>query len=486
MKKLYKPIVLCIVLIIAASQYSFAANYLPIGNYAYEIFNRLEAEGVIKSGLLDTKPISIDEAIRLYDEAKLNSKKSSLFTKELVKDLKKELSEYQGDVNFIKPVKNIYTRITYKNSGNGISDYNNNGRTYRKGANLTVGLSSEARYKRFSIYLNPELRLQSSSDRPVLNEGYAVFNFAGTDFSYGKMQRWWGPGYNGSLLLSNNPEALTAVGISNPMPTLLPGFLSHLGLFKATFFVSKLGSNRVVSKPYLWGLRLDFKPAPFLEIGVERTALLGGKGRSSKLKTWIKSFTGRGENISGVEAGDQIAGGDIKITLPFKFQPIQLYLEGDGEDQAGIMPSHWAYVTGLYLPRILGFEHFSYRIEFAETSEVWYVHHIYKTGYSYKGRIIGHYMGTDSTDLFSQISYMLPKYSGKISLFFDMQRYGLHRARPREDNKQIGVKSQFNTPFIMKNSYVMSGYSHTDIKNEGGSLQNGKIDEAYFQFGYRF
>ncbi len=473
-------------LIVVFSQYSFAQNYLPMGDYSYKILDLLEAEGVIQSGLLDTKPINISEAIRLYNEAKLNSKKSSRFIRELVDDLGKELSEYQGNINFIKPIKKIYTRFTYKNSDNGISDYNNNGRSYEKGANLTMGLSSGARYKQLSVYLNPELRLRNSSDRPVLNEGYAVLNLAGTDFSYGKMQRWWGPGYNGALLLSNNPEALTALEVSNPIPILLPGFLGHLGLFKATFFVSKLGSNRVVSKPYFWGLRLDFKPAPFLEFGVERTALLGGQGRSAKLKTWIKSFTGRGENIPGVEAGDQIAGGDIKITLPFKFQPIQLYLEGDGEDQAGIMPSHWAYVTGLYLPRILEFEHFSYRIEFAMTTEVWYVHHIYKTGYSYKGRIIGHYMGTDATDLFSQISYMMPKYSGKISLFFDMQRYGLHRARPREDNKQIGVKSRFNTPFIMKNSYIMSGYSHTDIINEATGIKNGKIDEAYFQFGYRF
>lgn len=486
MRRLFKIMALCIVFIVVFSQYSSAQNYLPLGDYSYKILDRLEAEGIIKSGLLDTKPISINEAIRLYDEAKLNSKESSRFIRKLVDDLGKELSEYQGDINFIKPVKKIYTRFTYKNSDNGIDDYNNNGRSYKKGANLTLGASSEARYKRFSVYLNPELRLRNSSDRPVLNEGYAVLNLAGTDFSYGKMQRWWGPGHNGALLLSNNPEDLTAFGISNLIPTLLPGFLSHLGLFRATLFVAKLGSNRVVGKPYFWGLRLDFKPAPFLELGIERTALLGGQGRSAKLKTWIKSFTGRGENISGVEAGDQIAGGDIKITLPFKFQPIQLYLEADGEDQAGILPSHWAFVTGIYLPRILGLEHISYRIESARTSEVWYVHHIYQTGYKYKGRIIGHYMGTDSTDLFNQISYLLPEYGGEVSLFFDRQKHGLHHVMPHEDDRQIGVKSRFNTPFIMKNSYVISGYSHTYIKNKEGSAQNGKIDEAYFQFGYRF
>ncbi len=484
--KIFKTIIFCTIFVTVFNRYSAAQNYLPLGDYSYKIFDRLEAEGVIKSGLLDSRPISIDDAIRLYNEAYLNSAQSSRFIKDLVDNLGKRLDEYKEDINFIKPIKSLYTRFVYKDSDNPKVDYNNNGKSYKKGGNITLGISSEARYKRFSLYLNPELHAYGSSKRVTLNEGYAVFNLAGADFSYGKMKRWWGPGRNGSLLLSDNPEALSSFGLSNPIPAILPGFLKYLGLFKATFFAGKLDSNRVVSKPYLWGLRLDFKPAPFLEIGIERTALLGGKGRSSNLKTWLKSFTGKGENVSGVEAGDQRAGGDIKITLPFKFQPVQLYLEADGEDQAGILPSHWAFLSGLYLPRILGLERISYRIEYARTTEVWYIHHIYKTGYSYKGRIIGHFMGTDSSDLFNQISYLLPEYGGEVSLFFDKVTHDIHsHTKPHEKVDKIGFDTQFETPFIAENSNIAAGYANTNIKNMV-SKGNRKINEFYFQFGYEF
>jgi len=71
--KIFKTIIFCTVFVTVFNRYSAAQNYLPMGDYSYKILDRLEAEGVIKSGLLDSRPISIDDAIRLYNEASLNS-----------------------------------------------------------------------------------------------------------------------------------------------------------------------------------------------------------------------------------------------------------------------------------------------------------------------------------------------------------------------------------------------------------------------------
>ena len=100
-------------------------------------------------------------------------------------------------------------------------------------------------------------------------------------------------------------------------------------------------------------------------------------------------------------AGDQRAGFDMTLTLPFESQPLQIYFEADGEDEAGKLPSKWAYLTGLYLSRVLDFERIGFRAEYSNNHisgypNVWYNHHIYQTGYRYEGRIIGHHCSRDS------------------------------------------------------------------------------------------
>ena len=96
--------------------------------------------------------------------------------------------------------------------------------------------------------------------------------------------------------------------------------------------------------------------------------MLGGEGRPTNLTTWWNSFTGKDENDFNLQAGDQRAGFDVKLTLPFKTQPLQIYLEVDGEDEAGGIPSRWAYLVGLYLPRILTFERLGFKAEYTNTT----------------------------------------------------------------------------------------------------------------------
>jgi hypothetical protein len=227
-------------------------------------------------------------------------------------------------------------------------------------------------------------------------------------------------------------------------------YLGHIGV---TFFVSRLEEQRAVPEPYLWGLRVVFKPVQYVEIGLERTAILGGEGRSEDLGTWWKSFTGKGENVAGVEAGDQRAGGDVKVTLPFRVQPLQLYLEAAGEDEGSptgpvplSLPSKWAHVVGVYLPRILQMERLAFRAEYAENHikgqpDIWYNHHIYLSGYTYKGRIIGHHMGSDSDDIFFKLEYRLPELGGMAYAWFDKKRHELNMdVKPTEEEITLGLK----------------------------------------------
>ncbi len=125
----------------------------------------------------------------------------------------------------------------------------------------------------------------------TLKGAYGVVSFLGLDLTVGKDSQWWGPGYHGSLLLSNNAEPFTMVRLENPEPVLLPWILKYLGPFRWTFFVTRLEHDRRdVPEPYLWGMRIDFKPHPYVEIGLQRTAMLGGDRTAVRLRYMVEEL----------------------------------------------------------------------------------------------------------------------------------------------------------------------------------------------------
>jgi hypothetical protein len=460
----------CIILAVGISVISVnssASTYIPVGDRIYDLLYRLEAEGVIESGLLTTQPLSRKEAVRLLLEAERNSGTSDVFIQSLIASLKYELRNDLDNTKFIKPLDFLYGKYLYADSDIQKLYYNIDGDNYDKGSNLRFGFDSRAELDWFSLYINPELRYSEDGTAFVMKRGYGVLSVLGLDLQIGKDSQWWGPGYHGALLLTNNAEPFTMVRLTNPQPVLLPWIFQYLGPFNFTLFVTRLEKDRKdVPHPYLLGTRLNFKPLPYIEIGLEKTAMLGGEGRPESLKVWWYSFIGRGNKVNGIDSSDQRAGFDVKLTLPFKLQPVQLYAEADGEDEAGGLPTKWAYVTGIYLPRLLSLERISFRAEYVTDHvqghpNVWYNNFIYTAGYTYEGRIIGHHMGTDSKDIFLETSYLIPEKNGKLSLFYDREEHNLS-GRTREKKDEVGLTADIE---IMKGLELEAAYGHGSFRN---------------------
>ncbi|GMT47683.1 MAG: membrane protein [bacterium] len=482
---------------------SVASTNVPVGDDTYDVLLRLEAEGVIQSGLLSTGPLSRKEVSRLIVEAERNSEGKSLFIQRLVQSLEKRFRDERGgtkhmNIEYIKPLDRVYARYIYSDSDPQEVIYNNDGDTYKKGSNARVGLTSRADFGWVSFFVNPEARYSDSGSETdiIMKRDYGVLSFLGLELELGKDSQWWGPGRHGSILLSNNPEPMNIIKITNPHPVLLPWIFRYLGPFNFTVFATELSKDRVVPKPYLWGMRLDFKPIPYFEIGLQRTALLGGEGRSEDLKTWWDSFSGIGENpandLAGdpndIEAGDQRVGCDIKLTLPLKWQPLQIYADAAGEDEAGGLPTKWAYIGGIYLPRIAGLERIGFRAEYANTylkdlPNVWYNHDIYRTGYRYKGRIIGHHMGTDSRDLFFEVSYLVPEMNGWIKLSYDKEQHSLSSSiHPTKVESSASVKFDVGGGVSLEGRYI-----HGRLKDyEDLSDKDSRINLVSIELSYNF
>ncbi|RMG89314.1 MAG: capsule assembly Wzi family protein [Chloroflexi bacterium] len=252
----------------------------------------------------------------------------------------------------------------------------------------------------------------SDGDRIRFDGSYIAGTFGNWILSFGAQDRWWGPGWDGSLILSTSARPVPGFGFQRKqsLPFQWP-VLRLLGPWRLEGFVGQMEGDRFVSHAKFLGMRFSFRPVKDLEVGLSRTAQWGGEGRPEDLESFFNLMIGRDNRNSGGinvanEPGNQVAGVDWRWRVPlFRSANYAIYGQIIGEDEAGGYPSrfiglggveHWgALSSGSYRAYVeaadttLDFYHSSSRFNNA------YEHFLYKTGYRYKGRPLGHSLDND-------------------------------------------------------------------------------------------
>jgi len=186
-----------------------------------------------------------------------------------------------------------------------------------------------------------------------------------------------------------------------------------------------------------------------------------------------------GKNLGAKEKGEsnQIAGGDVRLRIT----PLKAYIYGEaaGEDEAGMFPSKWAYLAGLYLADIRGAD---LRVEYADTAfefAGWYTHGTYTSGYTYKNRIIGHHMGGDARDFFIGTSFFLTE-NTRVSLHYDYEKRGVSKENPEIHHEFVLALRQK----VMKRMALTlrTGYEKiNDLENVNGRDRENNLAEFSFE-----
>ena len=226
-------------------------------------------------------------------------------------------------------------------------------------------------------------------------------------------QRWWGPGWDGSLILSNNARPIPSLSIDRVFTDAFESkWLSWIGPWDMTLMFGQLERERHVPNARFFGMRVNFRPIPNLEIGLSRTAQWCGDGRPCDASTFVDLFLGR-DNLgdAGIdvnnEPGNQLAGVDFRWVPGFLGHSVAAYGQFIGEDEAGGFPSRYLGQFGVDWSGYL-FDRWSSKAfaefagtscQFHESSEIFncaYNHGIYQTGYRFRSRAIGHGADNDS------------------------------------------------------------------------------------------
>ncbi|RFA33466.1 capsule assembly Wzi family protein [Alkalilimnicola ehrlichii] len=230
----------------------------------------------------------------------------------------------------------------------------------------------------------------------------------------GTVPQWWGPGWDGSLILSNNARPVPAVILQRQTAQAFEWpILEWLGPWSFVAFAGQLENDRYVPEAKLLGARLTLVPTERLEIGLSRTAQWGGEGRPESLRSLIdlaigRSNAGDSDYSRDDQPGNQLAGYDIRWRSPLVGDfPYAIYAQAIGEDEAGGWPYQFVWLGGI---ETWGFAHNgSYRVYFeaADTAidlfvrseqrfNTAYEHSAYRSGYRYRGQSLGHGIDNDS------------------------------------------------------------------------------------------
>ena len=273
--------------------------------------------------------------------------------------------------------------------------------------------------ERFAWKLSAKVVADPDDDQDFRPDGsYVAMSLGNWMLSAGYLDRWWGPGWQGSLILSSNARPLPAIAIdrNEPTPFDVP-VLRWLGPWRLSTFMGQLESDRDYSHALMFGLRAEIRPHPTLQIAASRTAQWCGDGRPCGLDTFWDLLTGNdNDQPLDEQPGNQLGGFDLRWSWPGGQVPLAIYAQGIGEDEAGFMPSKYLGLFGFETWGDAGGGSWRAHLEYADTACDFlnsppefgcaYTSAVYTTGYRYRRRVIGHSIDADGESVGLGAMYM--------------------------------------------------------------------------------
>jgi len=299
------------------------------------------------------------------------------------------------------------------------------------------------------VYINlnlPTFKITISDNVSFLPDNMEISDFY---LLVGRDNVRWGPGYQGSLTLSDNSAAFDMFKYSGTIDLNNSG--ESLGKISFTKFFSLLDTLGEQNR-YFSGQRLECKPIPALTLGLSETVIISED--SSILfynpipfippyyATWWIAGMFEPQEVNCNVALDA----EINLT-----QKIKLYGEWMADDfifhpDVNPYPNRTGFLAGAYFADPLGSGNTDFRIEYTHINNyVYFPRHSWQD-YLYQGEYIGHSLGPDADQLYLELTHYLSDRLN-LSLSYNQERHG---------EGQIGIPLP-SDPVIANENIFISG-----------------------------
>lgn len=425
-----------------------SSSNIPLDSPIYRYLEKLSGMGLITSDVRGLKPFSRAEAARLTLEAEqaLHEKTTKVpdFAEELLRRLKDLLPrefalhgnelqtqlidfnplvsarlryvhlegsprsynrislDYGGQSAFgfiggtLRPVSTGSPVITTGTEGTPLLEYNN-GTVHKPGHSGELRLASEGYVSRYAtLFVEPKAILCEKDRKLQLEKGYLTIGGGGLALEVGRDENWFGPGFRGTTVLTNNAQNFDQIKLWSPEPINVGWVKEYLGNVKYALIFSRFdktgqdtsnqpGGSNTIRQPYFVGAKLAVQPRPWWEIGANFARQVGGPGFSGSPDTLF----GGGTN----DHSNTIAGLDLRFRVPW-LHNTEFYGEFSGEDNAGgVWPIVESYVGGFFIPCLTGSCKDDFRFEYFFGSVMLYGDWQFPAGYVYHDMTPGHSQG---------------------------------------------------------------------------------------------
>lgn len=425
-----------------------SSSNIPLDSPIYRYLEKLSGMGLITSDVRGLKPFSRAEAARLTLEAERvlseQAGTSPAFVRELIKrirelvpreislhgtDIKPQFFDYNPLVSgrlryvYLDGQPRDYERTSWDPAhqaafgfiggdlrplGNGGPVHvtgtegtplleNNNGTVHKPGHSGELRLASEGYVSRYAtLFVEPKAILCEKDRKLQLEKGYLTIGGGGLALEVGRDENWFGPGFRGTTVLTNNAQNFDQIKLWSPEPINVGWVKEYLGNVKYALIFSRFdktgqdtsnqpGGSNTIRQPYFVGAKLAVQPRPWWEIGANFARQVGGPGFSGSPDTLF----GGGTN----DHSNTIAGLDLRFRVPW-LHNTEFYGEFSGEDNAGgVWPIVESYVGGFFIPCLTGSCKDDFRFEYFFGSVMLYGDWQFPAGYVYHDMTPGHSQG---------------------------------------------------------------------------------------------
>jgi membrane-associated phospholipid phosphatase len=465
-------------------------------DWTYTAVEKLVTAGLVGPWVLNTKPMSRMEMARIVttalrriqeDEVGRFSQRTDLepILYDLMEEFAPELEAMavrKGEDEFagqpwlsIQPLSHLQARaFAVRRDTN---PENSQGLKLARRYDGTVGFDSYLQIHDFiSGYIHPEFQVDEHRQNGRIVEGYLKLKLNNLALRFGRESVWWGPGYHGSMMFSNNAPPLDQFRIGTAEPIILPWILKYLGPTRLEMLWARLEANRDYPHAILGSWRVDFSPSPLLELGYARTVQMGGQGRPSmSALNYLTALAISKDDPNSKYQTNQLytVDGTLRLHDVDRVFPLSrdltLYAEMEVDDTCCkniVWPLKPGYMVGLYLPNLFGRNDSELRVEWAETTSFSYTHSIYANGFSFEGFPLANYIAARGQELYIRgAERILPNL--QIGTEFGYAKVGSTEISqvnlPREERKYAGVDISYRPVPALS---MLLGYRYERINNK--------------------
>ncbi|MFC1553192.1 capsule assembly Wzi family protein [candidate division KSB1 bacterium] len=300
---------------------------------------------------------------------------------------------------------------------------------------------------------------------------YIVYNIAPFELEFGKNLNKWGPGYRGSLMLSDNATSYDLVKLKTRFWKFnfahVFGYLQQFPRLVEQRFDEEAGSKNKYSQKYIAAHRLELNLLEKLNLGFQEAVIYGQRGVEIAYLNPLM-FLRSAEHYLG-DQDNALMGADINYSvkngLRFygEFLMDDIYLERLGTNWIG---NKFAYIGGLHLTDPFNIKDTSLRLEYTRIKPFVYTHTYKINVYKHYDTGLGHYLPPNSDEIYLGIDHYFSK-----ELYVDIE-YSYIRHGKNPEGEFVG--GNIDEPWML--------HSDSEIRFLEGDVE--KIHTVKLEFSY--